>query len=173
MLELATQSTYCTSIQYIEVRAMMNINKLNLKLNNNNLVRSSMIKTPSSFVSNKRWCNIIHVTSAVDLSEKYQSICQNHQIDGKWILMINPENESLDQLSTMGKIKPEKILKVNANKVNINLEHIKRTLLKGNCSAIILSNAQFSPVEMSELSSCASLGKTQCIVLQQTTTKLH
>ena len=62
---------------------------------------------------------------------------------------------------------------MNANKVNVNVEHIKKTLLKGNCSAMILSNAQFNQAEMNELSRCAALGKTQCIVLQQTTTKLH
>jgi cell division inhibitor SulA len=152
---------------------MINTNKINLKLNNNNLVRSSWVKTPSSISNNKQWCNIIQVEGAVDLSEKYQNICQNHYTDNKWILMINPENESLDQLSSMGKINPEKILKVNANKVNVNFEHIKKALLKGNCSAMILSNAQFSQAELNELSSCAALGQTQCILLQQVTTKLH
>lgn len=147
---------------------MININKLNLQLNNNSLVRSSIVKTPSSSSNTRQWCNVIQVTSAVDLSEKYQNICQNHYTDNKWILMINPENDSLDQLSNMGKINPEKILKVNANKVNVNLEHIKKTLLKGTCSAMILSNAQFDATEMAELSRCATLGKTQCILLQQT-----
>ena len=173
MLEITAQSIYCTFIQCIKVRAMININKLNLKLNNNNLVRGSLVKAPLSVSTSKQWCNIIQVTSAIELSEKYQNICQSHHTDNKWILMINPENESLDQLSSMGKINPNKILKVNANKVNVNVEHIKKTLLKGNCSAMILSNAQFNQTEMNELSRCAALGKTQCILLQQAVSKLH
>jgi hypothetical protein len=57
---------------------------------------------------------------------------------------------------------------VNANKVNVNLEHIKNTLLKGTCSAMILSNANYNQAELKEISRCAALGKTQCILLQKT-----
>jgi cell division inhibitor SulA len=152
---------------------MNSINKINLDLNNNNLIESSWVKKSLFTSSNKQWCNIIKVKSAVDLSEKYQSICQKHHTDNKWILMINPENEFLDQLSSMGKINPAKILKVNANKVNVNFEHIKKALLKGNCSAMILSNAHFNQAELNELANCAALGKTQCILLQQVISKLH
>lgn len=151
----------------------MNINKLDLNLSNMNLVENSIVGSSPSLNKVKRWCNIIHVTSAIDLSEKYQRICQKHYADNKWILMINPENEPLDQLSNMGRINPEKILQVNASKVTVNFYHIKKTLLKGNCSAIILSNAQFNQVEMAELSRCAALGQTQFILLQRGTEKLH
>ena len=132
-----------------------------------------MVNSSSSASNIKQWCNIIQVKNSVDLSEEYQNICQNHHTDNKWILMINPENESLDQLSNTGRINPEKILKVNANKVNVNLEHIKNTLLKGTCSAMVLSNAEFNQTEMSELTRCAMLGKTQCILLQKTTSPQH
>ncbi|WP_085297107.1 hypothetical protein [Cognaticolwellia mytili] len=151
---------------------MININKVNLKPNNKNLVEFLWEKPPLS-VNKKQWCNIINVEDSLDLSKEYQNICQNHYTDNKWILMINPENESLDQLADMGKIDPAKILKVNANKVSVNFEHIKKALLKGNCSALILSNAQFNQAELNELSSCAALGKTQCILLQQVTEKMH
>ncbi len=153
---------------------MMNINKINLELNNNNLALNSRIKTASKSALPSAWCNVIRVKNSYDLSEKYQNICQNHHDDNKWILMINPENDSLEQLSMMGKINPEKILKVNANKVNISLEHIKSTLLKGNCSAIILSNAHYSQAELDEISRCAAIGKTHCILLQKSATQqLH
>tara|TARA_R110000737_G_scaffold317535_1_gene328240 strand:- start:9994 stop:10464 length:471 start_codon:yes stop_codon:yes gene_type:complete len=146
---------------------MMNINKINLELNNNNLALNSTIKTSNTSALPSAWCNVIRVKNSYDLSEKYQNICQIHHNDNKWILMINPENDSLEQLSMMGKINPEKILKVNVNKVNINLEHIKNTLLKGNCSAIILSNAHYNNAQLKEISRSAALGKTQCIILQK------
>ena len=152
---------------------MININKLNLQLNNNSLARVPLIKEPYMFGKMRQWCNIVQISNAIDLSEKYQDICQNYHVDNKWILMINPENESLDYLSNTGRINPARILKVNASKVNVNLEQIKNTLLKGTCSAIILSNAQFSHAEIAEISRCAAQGRTQCIVLQKVVSQQH
>lgn len=173
MLEISTQSTYCIYIQYAEVTIMLNINKLNLQPNNNNLAKSLMVTSQLPNANKNQWFNIIQVTSAVDLSETYQDIWQNHNTDNKWLLMINPKDEPLDQLSSIGKINPAKILKVNANKVNVNFGHINKALLKGNCSAVILSNAQFNQAEQNELSRSAALGKTQCILLQQAISQLH
>jgi len=150
---------------------MISINKIVLNKNNNNLTTNPIVKQARKSSTPNAWCNIIRVNSSGDLSEKYQDICQNHHNDNKWILMINPENDSLDQLSNMGKINPEKILKVNANKVNISLEHIKNTLLKGNCSAMILSNAHYNKAQLQEISRCAAQGKTQCIILQKSHTQ--
>ncbi|TWX72497.1 hypothetical protein [Colwellia sp. C1TZA3] len=146
---------------------MVNTNKINLKLNNKNLAIVPSINLPPQINLSSTWCNVISVNSTGDVSAKYQDICQNHHDDKKWILMINPENASLEQLSNMGKINPAKILKVNANKVNVSLEHIKNTLLKGTCSAMILSNANYDQAELKEISRCATLGKTQCILLQK------
>ncbi len=172
MLEIVTKPIYCTFIQYIEVDTMININKLNLKLDNNNLAMSSRLKKPSQRAVFSAWCNIIEVNNAYDLSAHYQDICQNHHNEHKWILMINPENDSLEQLSTMGKINPERILKVNASKVNVSLEQIKNTLLKGTCSAMILSNAHYNQAQLKEISHCAALGETHCILLQATTEQI-
>lgn len=155
-------------IQYIEVGTMININKINLELNNSSLAINNAIETPREISLSSTWCNIVPVNSPYDLSEKYQDICQNHHDDNKWILMINPENNSLEQLSSMGKINPEKILRVNANKVNVSLEHIKNTLLKGTCSAMILSDTDYNQAQIREISRCAALGKTHCILLQKT-----
>lgn len=152
---------------------MININKLNLKTNNNNLAMNSEIKKSNQRSLSSQWCNIIEVNDSYDLSAHYQDICLNHHNDHKWILMINPENNSLEQLSIMGKINPERILKVNASKVNVSLEHIKNTLLKGTCSAMILSNAHYSQAQLTEISHCAASGKTHCILLQKTTQQIN
>ncbi len=167
MLEIPTKSIYCTFIQYIEVGTMININKLQINNNNNSLTVNSVINEKHQMPLTTSWCNIVRVKNSHDLSAKYQDICQSHHDDNKWILMINPENDSLEQLSNLGKIKPEKILKVNANKVNVSLEHIKNTLLKGTCSAMILSDAHFSQAELKQIAQCATVGKTQCILLQK------
>lgn len=168
MLEITAKQIYCMFIQYIEVGSMINTNKINLKLNNNNLAITPVINLSRAINLSSAWCNTISVKNSYDISEKYQDICQSHHDDNKWILMINPVNESLEQLSNMGKINPAKILKVNANKVNVSLEHIKNTLLKGTCSAMILSDSNYNKAELKEISRCAALGKTQCIILQKT-----
>jgi hypothetical protein len=168
MLEISAKHIYCMFIQYIEVRSMFNTNKIKLKLNNNNLAITPVINLSREINLSSAWCNTISVKNSYDISEKYQDICQNHYDDNKWILMINPVNESLEKLSNMGKINPAKILKVNANKVNVSLEHIKNTLLKGTCSAMILSDSNYNQAELKEISRCAALGKTQCILLQRT-----
>ena len=156
---------------------MININKVNLDNINNDLNLTNTMKIASETSITSTWCNIVSVDSSYDLSKKYHDICQHHHDENKWILMINPENDSLEQLSNMGKINPEKILKVNANKVNVSIEHIKKTLLKGNCSAMILANANFNQSQLNEISRCAAIGKTHCILLQKSNTqqaiKLH
>ncbi len=156
---------------------MININKVNLNNINNNLNIKNTINIANSTSLTSTWCNIVNVNSAYDLSKKYHDICQHHHDENKWILMINPENDSLEQLSNMGKINPAKILKVNANKVNVSIEHIKKTLLKGNCSAMILANANYNQAQLNEISRCAAIGKTHCIFLQKTNApqanKLH
>ncbi|SEL26675.1 hypothetical protein SAMN05216262_10881 [Colwellia chukchiensis] len=145
---------------------MNNVNKLKLINNNNNLTANSNMAFAYKVSPAKSWCNIVRVNDTFDLTETYRDICQNHHHDSKWILMINPEHDSLEKLSTMGKINPNKILKVNASKVQVSLAHIKNTLLKGTCSAIILSNAHYSEAQLNEISRCAALGKTHCIFLQ-------
>lgn len=167
MLEITSKQIYCIFIQYIEVVLMFNINKPNLDLINNNLATKPFVNPILNEDKNSQWCNIVNITNSCDISENYQNICKNHCTDNKWILMINPDEKPLDQLSAAGKINPTKILKVNANKVNVNFQHIRNTLLKGTCSAIILSKTIFSQAELNELAHCAEQGKTQCILMQQ------
>lgn len=146
---------------------MINTNKINLDFNISELNSIAALGNRPKADLSTPWCNVVRVNNAVDLSEKYQDICKKHYDNSKWILMINPESDSLEQLSNMGKINPAKILKVNANKVNVSLEHIKSTLLKGTCSAMILSDTNYNEDELNEIAQCAALGKTQCILLQQ------
>ncbi|MBA6416510.1 hypothetical protein H4J50_10835 [Colwellia sp. 6M3] len=145
---------------------MININKVNLEFNNNNLDLNSVLDNTRKISLTSPWCNTVPVNNPFELSERYQDICEKHYDNNKWILMINPESDSLEQLSNMGKINPAKILKVNANKVNVSLEHIKNTLLKGTCSAMILSGASYNQEELNEIAHCAAMGKTHCILLQ-------
>lgn len=143
---------------------MLNTNSINIfNLVNNNKINNNNYDT---------WLDVRDINNQGELSKQYSNICQEHLLDKKWILMINPENKALDQLSKTNNFDCSKILKVNASKVNVDIDSIGKALQKGNCAAIILCNASLRTEELSQLSSCAQQGKTQCIVLKNSKT-LH
>jgi cell division inhibitor SulA len=59
----------------------------------------------------------------------------------------------------------------NSLKTNtrIELAHIKSALIKGNCSAVIVSNSSFATQEIAQLENSAKKGKTQCFLFKNTT----
>ncbi|NQY36098.1 MAG: hypothetical protein HRT37_14220 [Alteromonadaceae bacterium] len=118
------------------------------------------------------WLDIRNIKDQHQLAQQYTTICQQHEQDNKWILMINPEDKSLETLYASGKINTTKILRVNAKRQTININNIATALKTGNCSAVILCNASIKEEEIHQLSAFAQKGKTQCIVLKTTTT-LH
>jgi cell division inhibitor SulA len=122
------------------------------------------------------WFESKSITGKYELSKQYASICQQHIEQKKWVLFINPDEASLEQLASVHGVDISKVLCVNvknkhyaANQEetkNLNIEQIKSVLCRGNCSAVILSNAFFKQEEIVELNSCAKQGETQCLVLK-------
>lgn len=131
-------------------------------MNINNL-KSKNIDSPDN---SSRWLDIRNIHSKATLSKQYADICQKHQLEDKWILMINPEDNSLNQLAETNKINASRILRVNTSKSKIDIKNIESALTKGNCSAVILCNASLKHEEMFKLNRCAQQGKTACIVLK-------
>jgi len=125
---------------------------------------------------NPKWLQLTNVNNSLELSDQYAHICQQHNQQHnqqkKWVLFINPEESSIEQLANIHGIDVSKILMVNfKNNLKINdkygLEQIKSVLSKGNCSAVILSNTDFANEEISQLENSACEGKTQCVLLKQ------
>lgn len=125
----------------------------------------------NSRVTNKsyRWLNMKSVNTPTDLTTEYRNICNKFRSDNKWVLMVNPENDSLDQLASSRATNGDKVLRVYSNKVNVNIENIETALSKGNCSVIVLCNASFNEAELTRLNNYAKQGKTQCIILKSKT----
>lgn len=111
------------------------------------------------------WLNIKDVSSDNAFTEQYLKICSQHQIKNKWILIVNPENNSLDNMQNLPEESFSCILRVHSNKVNVKIENIETALRKGNCSAVILNNTSFDESELAQLYASARLGHTQCIIL--------
>ena len=140
----------------------------------NNVINKA-ISTP---LAEQAWLQLANVANQQELSSHYASICQRHNQERKWVLFINPEESSLEQLAKTHGIDVSKVLCVSfkgKNKINnlldnksahLDIEQIKSVLCRGNCSAVILSNAYFTTDEISALDSCARLGETHCVLLK-------
>jgi cell division inhibitor SulA len=132
--------------------------------NNNTFNNLNIIKTIKPTIDNQ-WLDIREQINDFELSQQYLDICQKHNLENKWILIINPQNNSLDQLNNSTDINTSKVLRINTNKVKINIKNIETALSKGNCAAVVLCNAGLNENELIELITYARKGKTQCIVL--------
>lgn len=126
----------------------------------------------SNATLNVNWLQQTKVNDNFELSNQYANICQQHKQKNKWVLFINPEESSIEQLAKTHGIDVSKILMVNyknAIKANtkIGLERVKSVLSKGNCSAVILSNTDFKNEEIAQLENSACAGKTQCVLLKK------
>lgn len=119
------------------------------------------------------WVEVINAHCNQDTAEIYSSVCKSHQLDNKWILMINPEDEKLESLSRQKSIDAEKILRVHTSKTLTNVNNIAKALKKGNCAAIILCNSNVESHQLHHLISSANQGKTKCIMLNTQPTTIH
>ena len=157
MLDLCSKHIYCTSIQYIEDLKMLPIK--NHKISTLNINKQEAVNDPTL------WLNVKELSNENLLAEQYSKIYSQYQVKNKWILMINPENNSFDNMQNIPKENLSRILRVHSNKVNVKIENIETALLKGNCSAVILNNTSFNSEELAQLYKSAKKGNTQCIIL--------
>jgi len=138
--------------------------------NTNNINTIKNIR--DDFQSNTHWLQQALVNNNSELSNQYAHIYQQHKQDRKWVLFINPEESSIEELAHRHGIDVSKILMVNyknqtKSRCKIELAQIKTVLSKGNCSAVILSNAEFNHEEVDQLALAANEGKTQCVVIKK------
>ena len=139
--------------------------------NNNNISMINRVSKYSEHV-NKNWLQHTNVNDDFELSNQYAHICQQHNQEKKWVLFINPEESSIEQLAKTHDVDVSKILMVNYKnaikaKTKIDLEQVKSVLSKGNCSAVILSNTDFKNEEIAQLENSACAGKTLCVLLKK------
>lgn len=124
------------------------------------------INNPIDLNNANSWLDVRGIDNSHQLSDQYEDICRKHEINKKWILMINPENQSLATLSKSTNVDTSKILKVNTNKTKIDIKNIEFALGNGNCAAVILCNPSLKDEELAQLNYFAEKGQTACIVLK-------
>jgi len=140
-----------------------------ISLNNINIINNS-----TNIGTNTSWLQHTRVNDKYELSNQYAHICQQHNQQRKWVLFINPEESSIDQLASIHDIDASKILVVNDKNsshgnIKVKLAQITSVLSKGNCSAVIVSNSSFARAELVQLERSAEKGETRCFLLKNTT----
>ncbi len=115
------------------------------------------------------WIDIHHATNNIPFYQLFGQICQQHQQDKRWVMIMDAKKEDIELLKVSEKIGDTKVLKVNSQQLNISLENIHKLLSAGNCAALILCNTQFSHQQLLKLSQFAQQGKTHCIVINNLT----
>lgn len=149
---------------------MIDTNKNN-NININNLINVNNTSNANNAM-NIHWLQHTNVSDLFELSHQYATICQQHKQEKKWVLFINPEENSIEKLAKTHGIDVSKILMVNyksttANRVKVELKQITSVLSKGNCSAVILSDSSFAATEIEQLELSAKLGQTHCFIMKQ------
>lgn len=133
--------------------------------------------TPNAMTHEQHWLDIRKCYNQGDLSSQYANICQQHHLSNKWILMINPQADCLQQLSTTHGINTRNILQVHTQSTKNAQKNIASALAKGHCSAVILCNPCLQQEDICQLHQSAQQGQTACIVLSEQTfddqQKLH
>ncbi len=117
------------------------------------------------------WIDVKKVESDASLEHEYEKLCQKHESNKKWILMIDPEMQSLRK-AVRSQSDSSNVLLLNSAKVNVNMKAIETALCSGNCSAVVLCNSEFEQDQITHLNHCARQGKTKCILLNHSSS-LH
>lgn len=134
--------------------------KINELLNDTNHYINKLLSV------DEQWLDEVLINSKSELTNFYEKICQQYSVDNKWVLMVNPQLQSLFDLTGKDTIDAKKVLRINANKVNINIENIQSTLIKGNCAAVVLPENLLSNEQVKSLTKSAQRGRTQCIIIK-------
>ena len=133
--------------------------KMLSKLTVNTIKQSQIVNQPN-------WVDIVKVNDEQDVTSHYLNICQKHANEKRWILLVNPEEETLEPLSKNSVVDTSRILRVNSANLDEHIANIESALSKGNCAAIVINNAQVDAGTINHLNECAMQGKTRCLVLQ-------
>ncbi|NMP32460.1 hypothetical protein HII17_12890 [Thalassotalea sp. M1531] len=135
----------------------------NLKtLNINGLERNT-----TSVYQLKPWLDQKTLSAETDIYREINLVNQRYLHNKKWVLVVSSDKQALSKVHQLSKSNNEQMLWVHANKVNVAQIKIEQTLMRGNCAAVVLCNAQLSNDQLRHIEECATKGQTHCVVLNQ------
>ncbi|MFD2166893.1 hypothetical protein ACFSJY_11560 [Thalassotalea euphylliae] len=114
------------------------------------------------------WFEVNSIDSNHTAAQKIRLIQERFKETKKWVLVITNDQSAGINLPSFEQA-TSKILRVHANKVSVKSHNITNTLLKGNCSAVVLCDASLSESEVLSIEKSANEGKTLCVLMQSKT----
>ncbi|NMP16643.1 hypothetical protein [Thalassotalea sp. Y01] len=120
---------------------------------------------------NNRWLTITSPENAQAMTQDLALLCQHNQQQKRWILCVDSDDLDIQPLAE--KIDCSKLLRVNGQHQPLAFEKIATTLLRGNCSTVIIWDQTFSESQLQMLQSCAKHGNTECIIVNSAKSVLH
>ena len=118
---------------------------------------------------NHLYCDMMNVNNSKELAQQYQSICQLHKRDLKWVLMINPDYDCLNELAIKSKINTSNVLTVKEKQQKVNVRHLIKVLTKQTCAAIVIEKSSLTTNEIEIIRWYANRMKTPCVFITKNT----
>ena len=100
-------------------------------------------------------------------SAKVTKLCLSHQVNNKWIMLIDNKEQAMSVVLNQDNIDKSKILCINSHKISVNAANIETALSKGNCSAVVIVDNNFASEQLTHLSNCALKSNTTFIVFDK------
>lgn len=97
------------------------------------------------------------------LKQQLAQLTKRYEHTKKWILVISSDSRVAHQMQVNPELGP-KVLWVHANKVAVAQANLERTLIKGNCAAVIVCNAKQAALNSMRIKAFAEQGKTHCVL---------
>jgi len=141
-----------------------------MNLINTNKIIDLHFSTSEAVNDSAHFLNVKSINSTEELTEQYSNIYDQCKMKNKWVLMVNPEQHSLENMNVTSTTSTPRILQVHSNNMHIKVKNIETALRKGHCSAVVLCNVHFNEKELAQLYTSAKQGNTQCIILNNKTT---
>lgn len=142
---------------------------LNIKLTKANTFNRTPLTTSNIAAAHHYkkavWVNVINCKNEIEVITAYKGVLSSISSKNIWTLLVNPENKLLDKIVHSNTINSAKILKIDAQKIKIDIDNILRTLRNGNCSSVTLCNPTLSQKQLSLLEAAAKKGNTRCTII--------
>ncbi len=136
--------------------------------NKNNMLAK---ETSSNMIKRNAWLRIENNKSNRFVSNELIDVCRTQQQDKRWILCVDGNDSDVYQLAEH--LDSNKLLRVNGQHKSVGFDKIQRTLLKGNCSTVVLCDPDFTAQQLRSLQICAQRGNTKCIIVNKHCQQLH
>lgn len=119
-----------------------------------------------------QWLDHKFVSDSTDISAQLSLLTKRFENNHKWVLVISNDIHAQRRIQQTPDTNQSNVLWVHSHRVNVSLDNIKNTLMKGNCAAIALCDVELDTNQIEQIAIAANQGNTHCVLLNKET-QLH